>query len=196
MESSATPTVQYEKRHDLITPQSRHWYVLTGTLSGPPTAARLEPSPTSQNYQLWIGQQPKPQICCQVVSIAYFFSGHSDMSRVQVDAQAGFRALKIREWVGCEAPPRRLLDFSEATRRSMRPSPFHFDATNSIQRDGFKLDVGAVFVGVRQCAADAKPDLSSLAFHGGSCRRLRDRGNPRRSGLASWNWRFWIGTRI
>jgi hypothetical protein len=33
------------------------------------------------------------------------------------------------------------LVFSEATRSAMRPSPFHFDATSSVQRAGFKLDV-------------------------------------------------------
>ncbi len=46
----------------------------------------------------------------------------------------------------------------------MRPSAFHFDAPSSVQRDGFKLDVEAVAVGVRPRAADANPDLSAIAL--------------------------------
>ena len=37
-----------------------------------PMWACLEPCPVSQNYQFWIGQQPKPQICCFGVSTCVF----------------------------------------------------------------------------------------------------------------------------
>ena len=48
---------------DLLTPQSRHWYALTGTFSGTPDVGVPRTVSCEQNYQFWIGQQPKPQIC-------------------------------------------------------------------------------------------------------------------------------------
>jgi|SRR5580700_6934012 hypothetical protein len=46
-------------------------------------------------------------------------------------------------------------------RSVIRPSPFHFDATSSVQWEGFKLDVETVAVGVCPRAADANPVVAA-----------------------------------
>jgi len=53
-----------------------------------PMWACLEPCPASQNYQFWIGQQPKPQISFLFWSHTYF-SEHSDSSKGKPPLQAG-----------------------------------------------------------------------------------------------------------
>ncbi|MCX6917147.1 MAG: hypothetical protein NT167_29605, partial [Verrucomicrobia bacterium] len=51
------------KRRVLLTLQSRHWYALTGMFSGTPDVGVPRTVSCEQNYQFWIGQQPKPQSC-------------------------------------------------------------------------------------------------------------------------------------